>query len=403
MWINQYHRAELPPGMDNSAFGNAAIVTSLGNPSAFFHGTRTIIREPNAVYPASTVFDEAGISSDVPRYLKQCDASFESVFSSPTNVINFTPDHALVNKHGKDYYIVEESLWHSELFFSKYWRVDHSTDWIWRVDPSWPTPELFSPLVNYCYHRYYFQYFHWIVDVISKVWLLKTQSPFDRPNFWAVGPLDKSFHLPILDLFDIKYEDCVFFPKDIVLNLERAVIPAFSFNESLLARRPNFREGNWNAGWSDKFLGDLRERALNRHGGRGQGNELLYLVRGDNEHRRVVNDSAVREILEPLGFKIINPGLLPFGEQVAAFSEAKVIIAVHGAGLTNLIWAPPGCSILEFAPDGLWDIGYRFLSNMSQHKHNVILCRPFPHPSGIAYGDIEVNLGALRAALENIM
>jgi capsular polysaccharide biosynthesis protein len=99
----------------------------------------------------------------------------------------------------------------------------------------------------------------------------------------------------------------------------------------------------------------------------------------------------------------VEPGRMSFEEQVRIFAQAKIIVGAHGAGLTNVVWAAPGAELLEFMPEHLEDVGYRFLSVLAGHRHNCIRCRQFKHEHGPAFADIEVDIPILRAALSNLV
>ena len=79
----------------------------------------------------------------------------------------------------------------------------------------------------------------------------------------------------------------------------------------------------------------------------------LYVTRGETRHtRRVKNEGALLSLLEPLGFERIDPGSMTPAAQVRAFAEAECVVGPHGAGLTNLAFAPPGAAVVElFARD----------------------------------------------------
>ena len=53
-----------------------------------------------------------------------------------------------------------------------------------------------------------------------------------------------------------------------------------------------------------------------------------------------------------LGFAIVRPEELTFDEQVATFARARVIAGPHGAGLSNVAFAPAGCLVFEICVDG---------------------------------------------------
>ena len=64
----------------------------------------------------------------------------------------------------------------------------------------------------------------------------------------------------------------------------------------------------------------------------------LYITRKDSAKRRLMNEDAVEQRLLARGFEILQLSDLHLADQMAAFRDAEVIVAPHGAGLTNLIY-----------------------------------------------------------------
>jgi hypothetical protein len=79
---------------------------------------------------------------------------------------------------------------------------------------------------------------------------------------------------------------------------------------------------------------------------------LLYISRNESSMRRLLNEDAILPGLKDLGFHVMHPGKAPLQHQIAAFRNAKVVVAVHGAGLTNIIFCRPGTTLVEIFPDG---------------------------------------------------
>jgi capsular polysaccharide biosynthesis protein len=104
-----------------------------------------------------------------------------------------------------------------------------------------------------------------------------------------------------------------------------------------------------------------------------------------------------------MGFTVVEPGLLPFEQQVQLFARARVVVGAHGAGLTNTLWSPPGIDVIELLPEQLPDPGYRFLANFCGHRHHAVMCENFEHPLGVAYSDISVNIELLRDVLSEVL
>jgi capsular polysaccharide biosynthesis protein len=68
--------------------------------------------------------------------------------------------------------------------------------------------------------------------------------------------------------------------------------------------------------------------------------------------RQIVNEQAlVDDVLRPRGFDVVYLERLSLREQAEMLSASRVIVAAHGAGLTNLMFCSPKACVLElFSP-----------------------------------------------------
>lgn len=69
---------------------------------------------------------------------------------------------------------------------------------------------------------------------------------------------------------------------------------------------------------------------------------IVFLGRLASEGRLLNNEKEVYKIIKKYfsDIMIVYPGELQLAEQVCILSEAKVIISIHGAQATNILWAP---------------------------------------------------------------
>jgi capsular polysaccharide biosynthesis protein len=72
----------------------------------------------------------------------------------------------------------------------------------------------------------------------------------------------------------------------------------------------------------------------------------LYVSR-KGASRNVINERELYKALEPLGFEYVEPGSLPFPEQVQVFTQAQVAVGSHGANFVNGIFSPH-MTVVEF-------------------------------------------------------
>lgn len=81
----------------------------------------------------------------------------------------------------------------------------------------------------------------------------------------------------------------------------------------------------------------------------------LYIGRKDSNNRRMMKEDVVEKRLLERGFETITLSQLSVADQMAAFRDADIIVAPHGAGLTNLIYcdvARAPAKVIELAQNG---------------------------------------------------
>jgi hypothetical protein len=95
---------------------------------------------------------------------------------------------------------------------------------------------------------------------------------------------------------------------------------------------------------------------------------LLYISRAKSA-RPLRNEAEIMPILAHHGFEIVSCENMTVAEQIRLFAEAKVIAGPHGAGFTNMLFAPPGATIIEFFNRQMWVDCYHKLASLLGHIH----------------------------------
>jgi hypothetical protein len=76
----------------------------------------------------------------------------------------------------------------------------------------------------------------------------------------------------------------------------------------------------------------------------------LYISRRGVKLRQMTNEDEIIAGLERRGFRVLQAKWDNHHDQLAAFANAEIVVGVHGAGLTNIIFASPGTKVLEIFP-----------------------------------------------------
>jgi capsular polysaccharide biosynthesis protein len=176
-------------------------------------------------------------------------------------------------------------------------------------------------------------YYHFLTDVLPRLELMRRAGV--QPDAYVVNRSTR-FQRDLLDHLGLTADRCLGDEKYPHVRADELVVP--SLPDDRLRTPP------WVVPWlRAQFLpADVRPP-----------HRRLYVSRGAVPHtRRVDNEAELVAALEPYGFEVIDPGALSPAEQVHAFAEAEYVVGPHGAGLTNLAFAPPGAGVVElFARD----------------------------------------------------
>ncbi|WP_019505379.1 tetratricopeptide repeat protein [Pleurocapsa sp. PCC 7319] len=89
----------------------------------------------------------------------------------------------------------------------------------------------------------------------------------------------------------------------------------------------------------------------------------IYISRKNASYRKVINENQLINLLNNFGFKTFYLESMSFLEQVDLFSKAEIIVAPHGAGLTNLIFCSLGTKIIEIFSKDYTPSMYQIISS----------------------------------------
>jgi capsular polysaccharide biosynthesis protein len=99
----------------------------------------------------------------------------------------------------------------------------------------------------------------------------------------------------------------------------------------------------------------------------------LYVSRGRVPNRRLLNEEALIGLLSSYGFTPVSMDGLSVGQQGALFAGAEVVVAVHGAALTNLLFSTFGSAVVEIFPPEFLEVSHFATATHSRLDYYYVL------------------------------
>ncbi|MCW2751985.1 MAG: hypothetical protein JWR83_3095, partial [Aeromicrobium sp.] len=176
-------------------------------------------------------------------------------------------------------------------------------------------------------------YYHFLLDVLPRFGVFEETMPGRRADGLYV-PSDGQWQRDLLALVGLDGYPIIQTQKHRAVSADHLVVPCLP-NPKEVAPRATVE-------WLRSRLTaqDVTDKP-----------KRIYVTRGSAPNtRRMVHEDALMPLLEERGFVRIEPGGMSVRDQIDHYAAAEVVVAPHGAALTNLVFASPGVRVLEIFP-----------------------------------------------------
>ncbi len=192
-------------------------------------------------------------------------------------------------------------------------------------------------------------YFHWMFDILPRIDLLRQSGiEMDTVDKFLISsslPFQKET-LNALGIPESKILETSQFPH---LKATKLIVPSFPGTIA----------------WMPKWACDFLRSEFLKDVEAPEKIERIYISRALAENRRVINEDEVISLLSKLGFRSVTLESMSVAQQASLLANAKIVVAPHGGGLTNLVFCQPGTKVIEiFSPNYVYPC-YWLVSNLA--------------------------------------
>lgn len=236
-----------------------------------------------------------------------------------------------------------------------------------------------SPVISVA-HGWYDNYYHFTLEVLVKIFLLSTHFPDTTILFPSKVSKFHSEWFELLGLKNLRFmeeNEVILSPKVISCNF-----PNRDLNHHHLIT-PLFRE------W-------ILDKAKTAPGfGNSSPAPFLFINREKAAKRRLINQQEVIGVLTERNFRITNLEDHSVLEQISLFQQAREIVSVHGASLTNTLFCEPGTKIVDLIHQDYPVNCFYKLSSILGLDYSKLLCKGGDDSLLPGYRDLEADCSQL--------
>ena len=244
-------------------------------------------------------------------------------------------------------------------------------------------------------------YWHWLVDVLPRIGLCTKTIKLSEIDYFLLPDNIKRFQKETLDFLSIEKSKRLSSEKFRHIKAENLIVTDHPVVVSGNATEDTHDIPVWIIHWLRKNF--LNENILSNN----KDKTKIYIDRGESINnyqtkRLISNEEEIKDYLLQNNFTIVKLHEIEFTKQIDIFNNADCVVALHGAGLANLVFCKPKTKVIEFRNTYAGPM-YENLSKKSNLNYVSIISdaqeiQKFNHPN--QQGSIHVSVQALSEALK---
>jgi len=257
-------------------------------------------------------------------------------------------------------------------FRLRYWRKRWASD----VTSRWwlPSKQRIAGRVAVLNARYSHNYFHWMVEILPRLatmlragitadyYLVDCLSQFQQDALAALGVAPHQLIQPHFKL---------------LVEADELVLPSFPSPQCL------------------RECGRLMLAGLGADA-RVTSPRRIFISRRKTGTRTLANERQLEELLRGRGFETHSMEDYPLAKQARLIRESEMVVATHGAGLANLVFARRGTRVIEIVPAGRFNATCYPKRTRFFGLHHQLVFAASPGRKQV----LHVSLGDIRVALD---
>jgi hypothetical protein len=253
--------------------------------------------------------------------------------------------------------------------------------------PTWRSPQQDTACSIVSGHS---NYYHWITECLPRLEGLEYyQAKTGRKPALIIDANPSKWQIESLRLLGYEPNDCIRWhgPR---LKVKRLVVPSWRRKYRIIPPTTC----RWLRQRMLSNLPALRNEEL-------PFSPRIYISRSKTAGRQITNEEDVLKTLIPLGFVAYTLENMNFADQVRLFSQAEIVVAAHGAGLVNIIFAQ-NLKVIEFF-GSFGSASYFLIAQAMGFRYGCLWLSNEEKNNNEKYSDITVDIAKLQSLVTEML
>ncbi|BBU64131.1 hypothetical protein MSC49_40660 (plasmid) [Methylosinus sp. C49] len=181
---------------------------------------------------------------------------------------------------------------------------------------------------------------HWLLEVLPRV-LVAKKFVGDDATF-VVAAHTPDYQIEMLEALGVSRDRLFRLARDEALLCEELYVPSVAHTNEL-----------WVHPFANETYNELIRHVNHRQQLSSSVSRLLFVTRGTRERdpRPLLNYANLEEIARANEYEIVDPGVVPWHDQIRLFSQASKIVGLCGSGLHNTVFTGRDAHVCTLQPN----------------------------------------------------
>lgn len=227
-------------------------------------------------------------------------------------------------------------------------------------------------------------YYHWLLEILPKLYLIeKSGYKIDQYIF---NDIRLSFQKEFLELLKIPEDKIIIVNDNNHLKCENLIVTSLPGACGNCAK--------WAPDFYKQFIKNEKKE---------NSPEKIYISRAKAKKRNIINEKELAELLIKKGFTTIYSEDLSINQQIELFYNAKIIVAPHGAGLSNLVFSQKNLKVIEIMQPDYLQSCFEVISAIIGCEYHKFFSEEYDKEKVNYEKDIFIDIAKFNAILEKVI